>query len=92
VVLTGCNLTAHLFSGEQRPDLHTPASPPNATTLEFDNSANFTTNDQHDLRRGSAQLLLFEEAVWFIADSGARPRRFRRLGAVPRSPTGCARR
>jgi type IV pilus assembly protein PilW len=67
VVLTGCNLTAHLFSVTNA-QVCTAASPPNATTLEFDNSANFTTNI-NTTYDASAQLLLFEEAVWFVADS-----------------------
>lgn len=67
VVVTGCNLTAHLFQVSNAQSCNA-ASPPNATTLEFDASKNFvdsisTTYDT------SAQVLLFEEVVWFVADT-----------------------
>jgi type IV pilus assembly protein PilW len=68
VVLTGCNLTAHLFQVSNTQTCNA-GSPPNATTLEFDNTANFTTTISTTYDTDS-QLLLFEEAVWFIADTG----------------------
>ncbi|MEM7691128.1 MAG: PilW family protein [Pseudomonadota bacterium] len=67
VVLTGCNLTAHLFEVTNAQTCNA-ATPPNPTTLEFDNSANFTTtiNNTYDTE---SQILLFEDAIWFVADT-----------------------
>ncbi|MFK7831562.1 MAG: PilW family protein [Congregibacter sp.] len=68
IVLTGCSLTAHLFEVSNA-QVCTAATPPNATTLEFDSSANFTdrVNTTYDT---TSELLLFEEAFWFVADTG----------------------
>lgn len=68
VVVTGCNLTAHLFEVTNSQSCST-ATPPNPATLEFDGTANFTTaiNSSYNLQ---AEILLFEEAIWFVADTG----------------------
>jgi len=68
VVLTGCALTAHLFQVSNA-QACTAATPPNPTTLEFTNPPNFqsTINTTYDLR---SEVLSFEEAVWFVADTG----------------------
>lgn len=67
VVVTGCNLTAHLFQVTNTQTCNAGA-PPNATTLEFDNSGNFATsiNTTYDTE---SQVLLYEEAVWYVADT-----------------------
>ena len=67
VVLTGCNLTAHLFQVTNTQSC-TAGAPPNPTTLEFDSSGNFSTsiNTTYDTE---AEVLLFEEAVWYVADT-----------------------
>lgn len=67
VVLTGCGLTAHMFEVTNAQSC-TAATPPNATTLEFDNSAN-STNSISTTYDTSAELLSFEEALWFVADT-----------------------
>ncbi|WOJ96490.1 PilW family protein [Congregibacter brevis] len=68
VVITGCNLTAHLFEVTNAQSC-TAGTPPNATTLEFDNTGNFSTsiNTTYD---AESQVLLYEEAVWYVADTG----------------------
>ena len=67
VVLTGCALTAHLFQVSNAQTC-SAGTPPNPTTLEF-GSPNFvnTINTTYDT---SAEVLLFEEVVWFVADTG----------------------
>lgn len=67
VVLTGCNLTAHLFQVSNA-QVCNAGSPPNATTLEFA-APNHTTSISTTYDT-SAQVLLFEEVVWFVADTG----------------------
>jgi len=68
VVLTGCSLTAHLFRVTNTISC-SAATAGNPASLEFDNSGNFTTsfNTSYDL---DAELLLFEEAYCFVADTG----------------------
>lgn len=68
VVLTGCNLTAHVFEVTNAQTC-TASTPPNPTTLEFDNSANFTTSISSTYDT-SSELLIFEEAFWYVADTG----------------------
>ena len=77
VVLTGCNLTAHLFQVTNAQTCNV-TTPPNPTTLEFDNTGNFETSinttygeiDPNNPIGTRDQVLLFEEAVWFVADTG----------------------
>jgi hypothetical protein len=67
VVVTGCNLTAHLFRVTNTQTCNAGA-PPNATTLEFGIGGNVTTsiNTTYDTE---SQVLLYEEAVWYVADT-----------------------
>mgnify|MGYP001801589527 CR=1 FL=1 len=67
VVLTDCALTAHVFQVTNAQSCNA-ASPPNATTLEYDNSSNFTVSINPGYQT-TAQLLLFEDATWFVADT-----------------------
>ena len=68
VVLTGCNLTAHLFAVTNTVAC-SAATAGDPASFEFDNSGNFTTsfNTSYDI---DSELLLFEEAFWFVADTG----------------------
>ncbi|WP_439100692.1 PilW family protein [Congregibacter sp.] len=68
VLVTGCNLTAHLFAVTNSQTCNAGA-PPNATTLEFDNSGNYSTSIEnfYDI---DSQVLLYEEATWYVADTG----------------------
>lgn len=68
VVLTGCSLTAHLFRVTNAIGCDASTAG-NALAVEYDNSGNFTTNfnTSYDLQ---SELLLFEEAFWFVADTG----------------------
>lgn len=68
VVLTGCSLTAHVFEVTNAQSC-TASTPPNATTLEFDNTGNFTTSISTTYDTES-ELLLYEEAFWYVADTG----------------------
>jgi type IV pilus assembly protein PilW len=67
LVLTGCNLTAHLFEVSNA-QVCSPATPPNPTTFAF-GAPNVTTqiNTTYNL---DSQLLRYEEVVWFVADTG----------------------
>ena len=67
VVVTGCNLTAHLFEVTNALTCNASA-PPNPTTLEFDTSANFvdSISATYDI---DSEVLLFEDAVWYVADT-----------------------
>lgn len=66
VVVTGCYLTAHMFEVTNA-QVCNAGAPPNATTLEFGapNVAN-SINTTYDT---DSEVLLFEEAVWYIADT-----------------------
>lgn len=68
IVVTGCGLTAHLFEVTNTQSC-TAATPPNPASLEFDGTANFETaiNSTYNVE---SEILLFEEAHWFVADTG----------------------
>ena len=68
IIVTGCNLTAHLFEVTNTQSCNA-ATPPNPATLEFDGTANYETaiNSTYGVQ---SEVLLFEEAVWFVADTG----------------------
>ena len=68
VVLTGCVLTAHLFRVSNTPTCSARRRS-NPTILEFAAPAN-VTNRIDTAYDTSAELLLFEEAVWFVRDTG----------------------
>lgn len=68
VVLTGCALTAHRFRVSNAPACSARRRS-NPATLEFAAPAN-ATNRIDIPYDTSAELLLFEEAVWFVSDTG----------------------
>ncbi|MFT7286848.1 MAG: type IV pilus assembly protein PilW [Halieaceae bacterium] len=67
LVLSGCNLTAHLFEVTNAQTC-APATAPNATTFVFGASANTTTRINTTYNTES-QILLYEAAFWFVADT-----------------------
>ena len=68
VVLTGCRLTAHLFRVSNAPTCSARRRS-NPATLEFAAPAN-AINRIDTPYDTSAELLLFEEVVWFVRDTG----------------------
>ena len=85
VILTGCNLTAHLFSVTNSISC-TSATAGDPLSLQFDTSGNFTDsfNTSYDL---DSEVLLFEEAYWYVADTG-RVRNGQTVFALFRSVNG----
>ncbi|MEM6484845.1 MAG: PilW family protein [Pseudomonadota bacterium] len=69
VIVTGCELSAHVFEVANAQTC-TAATPPNPTTLSFDDTALNPTNRINTTYGLDAQVLLFEDAVWFVADTG----------------------
>lgn len=71
VVITGCRLEAHVFEVANAQTC-TPASPPNPTTLSFDDTTLNPVNRINSLGGygTDSQILLFEDAVWFVANTG----------------------
>ncbi len=68
IVVTGCRDFAHMFevSNAQVCDV---ATAPNPTNLEFAAPNNFTNNINFPYEQDS-EVLLIEEVVWFVADTG----------------------
>ncbi|MEM8941835.1 MAG: PilW family protein [Pseudomonadota bacterium] len=88
VIITGCELSAHVFEVANTQSC-TAATPPNPTTLSFDDTALNPTNRINTTYSLDAQVLLFEDAVWFVADTGRERNGFdvwalyREIGGIP---------